>query len=80
MKKRISFDKDETVVAILTGHMLKDPDYPVRYHADELYEEYVTESRIIQKGPKVQSNFANRLIYVEPDPEKLKRIILSRLH
>lgn len=75
-----SFDKDETVVAVLTGHMLKDPDYPVRYHAGELYEEYVTESRIIQRGPKVRSNFANRLIYVEPDPKELKRIILSRLH
>jgi threonine synthase len=28
---------DETVVCILTGHLLKDPDYTVEFHRDELF-------------------------------------------
>jgi threonine synthase len=28
--------KDETVVCVLTGHLLKDPDLTVRYHRDKL--------------------------------------------
>ncbi|MGM0442785.1 MAG: threonine synthase [Fibrobacterota bacterium] len=30
---------DETAVCILTGHLLKDPDYTVEYHLDELYHD-----------------------------------------
>jgi threonine synthase len=29
--------KDETAACILTGHLLKDPDYTVDFHKDELY-------------------------------------------
>jgi threonine synthase len=29
--------KNDTVVCILTGHLLKDPDYTVEFHRDELY-------------------------------------------
>ncbi len=76
----VLFDEDEIVVAILTGHMLKDPDYPVRYHMDELYEDYVMSTAITQRGSKVNSNFANRAIHVDPDPEELKRKILARLY
>lgn len=73
------FDKDELVVAILTGHMLKDPDYAIGYHADGLYEEYATESRVIPTGAKIHSNFANAFIQVNPDLEELRRAISSRL-
>ena len=74
------FDRDETVVAVLTGHMLKDPDYPVMYHADQLYEEFVTKPKIVPKGPKVNSTFANQPISVGADPEELKRVISQRLN
>lgn len=47
-------DPDEDVVAILTGHVLKDPDYTVNYHRGTLG--YVTKS-----GERVElaSNYAN---------------------
>ncbi len=28
---------DEDVVAVLTGHILKDTDYAINYHQDKLY-------------------------------------------
>ena len=31
------FGKDETVVAILTGHLLKDTDYVINYHRETLH-------------------------------------------
>ena len=29
--------KSDAVVCILTGHLLKDPDYTVEFHRDELF-------------------------------------------
>lgn len=73
------FNKDEIVVAILTGHLLKDPDYSVMYHTQSLHEEFVTKSKIIPMGPQLVSNFANQPIQVDPDPEELARVISSKL-
>ncbi|MEK7450349.1 MAG: threonine synthase, partial [Patescibacteria group bacterium] len=75
----VAFDKNETVVAILTGHILKDPDYTVRYHRGELYEEFVTQTQVIHKAGPIKSNFANKPIFVEADEEKLKQIISNAL-
>lgn len=71
--------RDEDVVLLLTGHVLKDPDYTVRYHLGELYEDFVTESRVIQNNGKIESNFANRPIEVDPDKAAIIRVIESRL-
>lgn len=73
------FDKDEVVVAILTGNVLKDADYTVNYHSDNLYEDYVTSSRIIRKGKKIVSNYRNSPIQVEPDARVIKKIIQEKL-
>ncbi len=71
--------RDEDVVLLLTGHVLKDPDYTVRYHLGELYEDFVTETRVIQNNGKIESNFANRPIAVDPDKAAIIRVIESRL-
>ena len=52
---------------MLTGHLLKDPDYILRYHAGELE----------CAGQPLESRFANRLRQVAADQGELERAILS---
>ncbi len=54
-----TINPDEDVVAILTGHVLKDPDYTVNYHRGTLgYSD--------KSGEKIQitSNYANSFVQV----------------
>lgn len=67
--------RDEDVVAILTGNVLKDPEYTVRYHVGELYEEFVTETRVIQCSQPIAGTYANRPIRVPADREAIIRVI-----
>ncbi|HZS05993.1 MAG TPA: threonine synthase [Blastocatellia bacterium] len=62
--------RDEDVVAILTGHVLKDPDYTVSYHRGELG---FTDPR----GNKVplKSNYASQWLQVAAE----RRAIISAL-
>lgn len=73
-------DRQEVVVAILTGHMLKDPDYAVLYHKNNLYEEFGTSTEIVPIGPKIASNFGNMPVQIGPDADKLREIIAERLN
>jgi threonine synthase len=76
-------DPEEEVVAILTGHVLKDPDYTTRYHLSTLYEDFVTETRVLKKSGKIRSRYANPPIKVKLDREAIKREVekgLKRLH
>ena len=41
-----TFGADEDVVAVLTGHMLKDPDYVSQYHRGTLSHRFRRERRI----------------------------------
>jgi len=53
-------DKSEDIVAILTGHMLKDTDYTLNYHFNSLYERGKYAARPLKKGSgKIKSTFAN---------------------
>lgn len=54
-----SINPDEDVVAILTGHVLKDPDYTVNYHAGTL-------SYVNKDGAKtmVEGRYANAFVRV----------------
>ncbi|MGI8423086.1 MAG: threonine synthase [Chloroflexota bacterium] len=72
-------DPDEDVVGILTGNVLKDPDYTLRYHQGELYEEFTTETTITNKGQALVSNHANPPIVVDPTIDALTAAIASRL-
>ena len=70
VKKLVAAGKispQQNVVAVLTGHLLKDPDYILRYHAGELE----------CAGQLLESRFANRLQQVPADSAALEHAILS---
>ena len=74
-----SIRPEEDVIAILTGNGLKDPDYTVRYHTGELYEEFVTETRVIRASGHLEPAYANRPVPVNATREDLLRVIGERL-
>jgi threonine synthase len=74
-----SVTPDEEVVAILTGNVLKDADYTVRYHTGELYEEFVTETRVISANGQVMPHFANAPVPISATREDLTRVIGEHL-
>ena len=51
--------KDESVVAVLTGHVLKDTDYLIKYHNQTL----VTENKV-----RIRGTFANSITRVAARP------------
>jgi threonine synthase len=61
-------DPDEDVLAILTGHVLKDPDYTVNYHRGAL-------SFTDKSGNKVAlaSNFSSRWLQVAAEREAIAK-------
>jgi threonine synthase len=63
--------RDERVVCILTGHLLKDPTATVAYHsADQKQFEEVLGSRGVQ-----QANYANRAVAVANDLDDIVKTI-----
>ncbi len=68
-------DKDEDVVAVLTGNLLKDPDYTINYHQDSLYEMATYEHELIERKDKIQSTYANRPIKVKPHKGQILRLL-----
>jgi threonine synthase len=56
-------DKDERVVCILTGHLLKDPDETVAYHAAD---QAAFDAKLGKRGVK-SVGFANRAVQVPND-------------
>src|SRR5581483_5067063 len=61
--------KQERVVAILTGNLLKDPAYTLAYHQGTLA--YAREGRQLPIAP----NFGNRPIVAPPDANEIKRLL-----
>ena len=68
-------DKDEDVVAVLTGNLLKDPDYTVNYHQNSLYEMAAYKNELIERKDKLQSTFANAPIKVKASKDKILKIM-----
>ena len=58
--------KDADVVAILTGNVLKDPDYSHQYHTGNLHA---------PDGTRIMSNFGNAPEVVENNPELIEIIL-----
>ena len=56
----------QRVVAILTGHVLKDPDYIYRYHTAQLDD---------PQGNRLQSTFGNAPVVVPNDAEQIARLL-----
>src|SRR5581483_2022273 len=59
-------DRGADVVAVLTGNLLKDPDYIYRYHTGQLEA---------PGGVKIQPTFGNRPVVVPNDPEKIAALL-----
>ncbi len=57
---------DADVVAVLTGNVLKDPDYIYRYHTAQLDA---------PNGMRIKSTFANQPIVVPNDPDKIAAML-----
>jgi threonine synthase len=58
--------KDQDVVAILTGNVLKDPDYIYRYHTGELKT---------PQGLSIRADFGNRPTVVPNDSNEILKIL-----
>ena len=58
--------EDEDVVAVLTGNLLKDPDYIFRYHTGQL---------AAPDGGKIESTFGNQPVVVPNDPERIAEML-----
>ena len=58
--------RDADVVAVLTGNLLKDPDYIYRYHTGQLDA---------PDGTRIRSTFANQPIVVPNDAEKIASLL-----
>ena len=61
-------EPEDEVVAVLTGHLLKDPDYVYRYH---------TEALETPEGGKLASTFGNRPIVMPNDRAKIAAFLDS---
>ena len=59
-------DRGADVVAVLTGNLLKDPDYIYRYHTGELEA---------PDGTKIRSSFGNRPVVVPNDPDRIAELL-----
>jgi threonine synthase len=60
--------RDADVVAVLTGNVLKDPDYIYRYHTGQLEA---------PGGVRIQPNFGNQPVVVPNDPDKIAALLDS---
>jgi threonine synthase len=52
---------DEVVVAVLTGHLLKDTDYVIKYHSETLFAQEGGQA----KGDKIVGSYSNHPVRVE---------------
>jgi threonine synthase len=59
---------DADVVAVLTGNVLKDPDYIYRYHTGDLKS---------PEGNRIEPNFGNRPILVPNDADKIAALLAN---
>jgi threonine synthase len=59
-------DRGADVVAVLTGNLLKDPDYIYRYHTGQLEA---------PGGVKIESTYGNRSVVVPNDADAIARVL-----
>lgn len=59
-------DRGADVVAVLTGNVLKDPDYIYRYHTGQLDD---------PDGERLQSNFGNEPVVVANNADKIAALL-----
>ncbi len=64
--RKLKLDRDADVVAVLTGNVLKDPDYIYRYHTGALKA---------PDGSEIRPNFGNAPVVVPNDAEKITALL-----
>jgi len=64
--RKMKLDRDADVVAVLTGNVLKDPDYIYRYHTSQLNA---------PDGAAIVPNFGNAPIVVPNDAEQITALL-----
>jgi threonine synthase len=64
--RKMKLDSDADVVAVLTGNVLKDPDYIYRYHTSQLKA---------PDGAAIVPNFGNAPIVVPNDAEQITALL-----
>jgi threonine synthase len=62
--------KNDSVVAVLTGHVLKDTDYVINYHQQTLQTSWGAEG-----DRSIAGNFSNKPVQVEAGLSALKRVL-----
>ncbi len=72
---KITIDPEEEVIAILTGHQLKDPEYTLHYHFDNLYEHATYQNVVMKKSGKLTSTYANQPVQVSADKREILRVL-----
>jgi len=63
------------VVAVLTGNLLKDPDYTVNYHQNNLYEKASYKNELIERKDKIQSTYANAPVKVKARKAEILKVL-----
>lgn len=59
----------DNVVAVLTGHVLKDSDYVIKYHQESLF---ISDDQTAEKR-RIESAFANAPLRIKGDAEAIMR-------
>jgi threonine synthase len=69
----------QSVVCILTGHVLKDPDYTVEFHRNELYSEVTRSSSLTGTGKISTRGYANKPHRMPADIDTIMAVIEKEL-
>ena len=68
------FGKGETVVAVLTGHLLKDTDYVINYHRETLHTMDHLEGETEAEG-RIRGTFGNHPVRVNATRDDILKTI-----
>jgi threonine synthase len=60
--------ENESVVAVLTGHLLKDTDYVMKYHSDTL---------VAPDGTRIAGTFGNTPIRVAATRDAIRKLLTT---
>ncbi|HMD69644.1 MAG TPA: pyridoxal-phosphate dependent enzyme, partial [Chitinivibrionales bacterium] len=69
--------KSDSVVCILTGHLLKDPDYTVEFHRDELYLDAHRNTTLSGTKRISTGGMSNRPVKLPADENEIMKYIDS---
>ena len=70
-----SIKKDESVVAVLTGHLLKDTDYVIKYHSQTLTAPVDYRASEAGRQTQIHGTFANSIMRVAARPCAIESVL-----